>query len=478
MTEARVRFAPSPTGNLHIGGARTALFNYLFARRNAGKFLLRIEDTDQARSRREYVLSILEGLRFLQLQWNEPPVYQSQNLASHRLAAQKLLKSNLAYPCFCPPEKLEIQRKIAGQEKRDSKYPGYCRNLTPDQIAAKMKSNTPFALRFKVTDELVQYHDLIHGEVKVKGEEIEDFVILRRDGLPTYMLAAVVDDIDMRISHIIRGDDHISNTPKQILLHRALGNVPPQFAHIPLILGLDKQRLSKRHGAKSVLEYRLQGILSTALTNYLAFLGWNPGDEREIMSLDEIIPAFSLDKVNPKSAVFDPEKLEWINGKHISASDDEFLAQEFLNWLPFAPAQPAFELNDNEYIKKVFSLAKSRIHYLNDIITEDDYYFQDPSVYDETGVNTHLRLERLSHKLEVLMHYFNRCNPFTAAKLEQILRLQAEQWDLSAGKLIHPLRLALTGKTSSPGLFQLMEVLGKDTCLRRLQAMLMFLNNL
>jgi len=475
MSDIRVRFAPSPTGNLHIGGARTALFNYLFARKYSGKFLLRIEDTDQMRSKPEYIDSIIEGLRFLGIDWDEPPVYQSQNLQAHRLAAQKLLDTGLAYRCFCGQEKLEAERHTAEKEKRDPQYPGHCRNLSDAKITAKLASQEKFAIRFKVMDEPVEFHDLIHGNVKVKGEEMEDFVILRRDGYPTYMLAAVVDDIDMRISHIIRGDDHISNTPKQILLHRALGNVPPKFAHIPLILGLDKKRLSKRHGAKSVLEYRCQGILSKALTNYLAFLGWNPGDEREIMPLNEIISAFSLDKVNPKSAVFDPEKLEWLNGKHISASDDAFLVKEFLNWLPFAEVKPSIELDQKEYLVKIFSLAKTRIHYLSDIIDKEDYYFRDPLTYDETGVQKHLRHEWLKEKLELLMYHFKNCDPFNALDLEQITRQKAEQWNLSAGKLIHPLRLALTGKTSSPGLFELMEILGKETCLRRLQSLLMYL---
>ena len=468
MNEVRVRFAPSPTGNLHIGGARTALFNYLFAGRTGGKFLLRIEDTDKKRSEPAYVRNILESLDYLGIQWDDEPIYQSNNISHHGKAVSELLERKTAYRCFCDPEKLQEDRRANEKEKRSFQYPGYCRNISVDEAERRASSGEKYAVRFKVRGECIDYQDGVHGNISTSVKEIEDFVIQRRNGTPTYMLAVVVDDMKMGITHIIRGDDHISNTAKQILLHRALNNRPPDFVHIPLILGTDKKRLSKRHGAESVLHYREIGVLSDALFNHLALLGWYPGDDREFMSREEIQAAFSLGGLNNRSAVFDLEKLKWINGKHISGMDKRDLFKLALKWLEEQGDKTEVKVTDEEYLLKVLSLAKNRIHFLSDIFLSEDYYFIDPETFDSVGVKKHLKNSKIGDYLLELNIEIENIDIFDAQKLEEILRKKAADHELSAGKLIHPVRLALTGKTSSPGLFELMDVLGRETVIRRM----------
>ncbi len=476
MPEVRVRFAPSPTGNLHVGGARTALFNYLYARKCGGKFFLRIEDTDRARSRREYVDDIIAGLKYLGIYpFDQEPVYQSRRRVNHILAAERLLDEGKVYRCFCPPAKLEEERERALKSSGEYKYPGYCLGLSPSEITRRLEAGEGFAVRFKVEGDAVEYIDSVHGRVRVGIGEIDDFIILRRDHTPTYMLSVVVDDRDMGITHVIRGDDHISNTPKQIMLHRALDNSPPEFAHLPLILGPDRKRLSKRHGAASVLEYRRQGIPGSALRNYLALLGWSPGGDAEVfVTAEELAAAFTLERISTASAVFDSGKLEWMSGIYMSALPDDSIEAEVKDWLEDYGEGLGIVTEDKEYLGKVIKLARTRAKNIADLFSESDYYFRDPEDYDAKGVKKHFKTG-LSPRLRTLVGDFTRLADFSAEGVEAIIRGRAEEWGISAGKLIHPLRLALTGKTASPGLFELMEALGRERVARRVEGAARFL---
>ena len=477
-SEVRVRFAPSPTGRLHVGGARTALFNLLYARANNGKFLLRIEDTDRERSSEENVGYILDGLNFLNIEWDEEPVYQSKRGDLYLEAVHRLLESGNAYRCFCDPEKLAEEKKQAVAEGRSDKYPGYCKSLSDSDLASRMKSGEKYSVRFKVGGEQISYFDTVHGEIKVSGDEFDDFIIMRSDGTATYMLAVVVDDIAMKITNVIRGNDHISNTPKQILLHKALGNDPPVFTHVPLILGTDKKRLSKRHGAVSVLEYKKAGFLSEALINYLVLLGWSPGDERELMSFQEMTEAYSLDRISPRAAVFDPDKLEWMNAQYLSAMDSPEIARRMLEWEREFSEDNSFGNIDESYLVKVVDLMKTRMKRLNDLFAYHQYFFIDPFQYDEKGIIQHFHQDGVSEKMENLLSEFDSCREFNAFEIERMIRGKAEETGISAGKLIHPLRLALTGQMQSPGIFELMELLGLECVKRRLQSGIRYIKSI
>ena len=477
-SEVRVRFAPSPTGRLHVGGARTALFNLLYARANNGKFLLRIEDTDRERSSEENVGYILDGLNFLNIEWDEEPVYQSKRGDLYLEAVNRLLESGNAYRCFCDPEKLAEEKKQAVAEGRSDKYPGYCKSLSDSDLASRMKSGEKYSVRFKVGGEQISYFDTVHGEIKVSGDEFDDFIIARSDGSATYMLAVVVDDIAMKITNVIRGNDHISNTPKQILLHKALGNDPPVFTHVPLILGTDKKRLSKRHGAVSVLEYKKAGFLSEALINYLVLLGWSPGDERELMSFQEMTEAYSLDRISPRAAVFDPDKLEWMNAQYLSAMDSPEIARRMLEWEREFSEDNSFGNIDESYLVKVVDLMKTRMKRLNDLFAYHQYFFIDPFQYDEKGIIQHFHQDGVSEKMENLLSEFDSCREFNAFEIERMIRGKAEETGISAGKLIHPLRLALTGQMQSPGIFELMELLGLECVKRRLQSGIQYIKSI
>ena len=458
-----VRFAPSPTGYLHVGGARTAIFNWVYARSIGGRFLLRIEDTDHARSTEEMTREILNGLHWLGVDWDDTPVIQSEQIAAHRAECLRLHAEGNAYWCYCTPEELESRRAAA--EHGDTRYDRRCLSLTGAECAARDAAGMPRALRFRVPDGVTEFYDMVHDETAFRNEEIDDFVILRSDGTPVYMIAVVVDDHSMGVTHVLRGDDHLSNTPKQILLYNALGYTVPMFGHMPLILGADKKRLSKRHGATSVGEYQSRGILPEALFNFLALLGWSPGDDREIMTREEIAEAFDSRRILKKSSVFDEEKLSWMNGRHLRLLGDD----EFLDRLrPWHPAD-LFGIPD-EYMLRVIPLMKERIELLPEFFEKGRYFFADPAAYDDAGVTKHWKPETPS-LLASLADAFTTCD-FDAATLEDVVRHRASTHELSAGKLIHPLRLALTGGTQSPSLFDMMVVLGREVCLRRLMTAL------
>ncbi|HHE46627.1 MAG TPA: glutamate--tRNA ligase, partial [Bacteroidetes bacterium] len=440
-----------------------------------GKFLLRIEDTDRKRSTPEAINVILDGLAWLDLLPDEEPVYQSKRIERHIAAAQKMLEDGYAYRCFCTPDELEERRRASG----DYMYDRHCLNLTEAEIQQKLADGEKFALRIRVPEGRVSFDDGVHGGMQVACTEIDDFILLRRNGAPTYMLAVVVDDADMGITHVIRGDDHLSNTPKQILIYRALGKRIPEFAHVPLILGKDRKRLSKRHGATSITEYRDAGYLPETMINFLGLLGWSPGDDRDIISRRELIELFDISGIQSKAAVFDDARVRWLNGQYLGMTDYgkvegklERLAEDA------ASAGELTEVPDSKEIKTAWDLLKTRIHFLNDLFTDCRYMFRDPDVYDGKGVRKHFLQNGVVDHLQVLADDFSSLGDFRAASVEAAIRKRAEEWEVSTGKLIHPLRLACSGVTGGPGLFEMLEALGRDTVVRRINNALNWIKSL
>ena len=465
MNEIRVRFAPSPTGYLHVGGARTAIFNWLYARAVGGSFLVRIEDTDPQRSRGELAQVILDGLAWLGLHSDEEIVYQSDRKARFVEVAHELIARGRAYHDFTTIEDLDKAR--AESQARGEASFRFKADLAKVRAEApeRLKRGEPYAVRFAAPSEDIGWNDLVHGNVNYKGDDLEDFVLLRSDGSPTYHLSVVCDDHDMRISHIFRGDDHISNTPKQIALYRAMEWEVPQFGHVPLILGPDKKRLSKRTGAASVGEFQEKGFLPQALFNFLTLLGWSPGKgDREIFTREELVSVFTTDGIQPKSAVFDEAKLEWMNGEHLRMLSDADAIEYLL-------AHSDNTVITGEGLEKTWPLVKSRVRLPRDVFGEQPYLFADPDEYDPKGVEKHLADPQVLEHLNKYAATIESCT-FDAVTLEAKLRECAEAAGLKAGQLIHPVRLGLTGKTVSPGLFEMMEALGRDTVLRRLNRLL------
>lgn len=456
-----LRFAPSPTGYLHVGGARTAIFNWLYARSVHGRFLIRIEDTDRNRSSDAMTRAILDGLTWLGIDWDGEPWIQSAQVERHRAECLRLLAQGKAYWCYCTPEELAERRATSTEVNGEYLYDRRCRGLPEAERKAKEAAGLPRVLRFRVPDGETNFFDIVHDDTVFSNEEIDDFIILRSDGTPVYMVAVVVDDHDMGITHVLRGDDHLPNTPKQILLYEALGYDTPQFGHVPLILGADKKRLSKRHGATSVGEYRERGYLPEALFNYLALLGWSPGDDREMMTRDELVEAFEVTRLLKKSSVFDEEKLRWLNGKYIRLLEDAEILERLR---PFIPADRK-DIPD-EYLLRVIPLMKERMFFLPDLFANGSYFFEDPADFDEAAVAKHWKADIVAYLRELIPDLL--ASDFRVATLEQLVRAKAEAAGLSAGRLIHPLRLAVTGGTSSPSLFAMMEVIGKETCERRM----------
>ncbi|HZD47739.1 MAG TPA: glutamate--tRNA ligase [Silvibacterium sp.] len=467
----RVRFAPSPTGYLHVGGARTALFNWLFARHFGGTLILRIEDTDFERSSEEMVEGILVGMRWLGLTWDEGPFFQSQRLDLYRQTAEKLLASGHAYQCFCTKAELEQRRAAAVAAGRPPMYDRRCRSIDPASAAQRKAAGEPAAIRFAVPEGgATAFEDAVFGRVEFANAEIEDFVLLRSDGIPTYHLSVVADDIDMRLTHIIRGADHISNTPKQVLQYQALGAPLPVFAHVPLILGPDKTRLSKRHGATSVISYKDMGIVPEAFRNFLALLGWTPGPahkDREIFSSDELILLFSLDGVSKSNAVFDNDKLAWFNTEYIRA----YSAEKLLPLIEEEWAKAGFTpTRTREEILAAIDLLKPRARNLKDFVTVFRAYFGDNFDYDPAAVAKFLSDGAVRTFLVQLSQRYAAATEFTEASTETILRAFADENRIKAGPLINGSRVALTGQAVAPSLFAVMAALGKDRVVQRLAA--------
>lgn len=477
-TPPRVRFAPSPTGYLHVGGARTALFNWLLARREGGVFLLRIEDTDQDRSSREMVEVILDGLRWLGIDWDGEPVFQSRGVERHRAEAQRLLEQGKAFRDFTNPS--ELQRLREEDPGRVLRYPRECADaLAPGEAERRAAAGEPHAIRFRVPEGETVWADIVHGETRFRNDQIEDLVLLRTDGTPTYNLAVASDDAEMKITHVIRGDDHISNTPKQILIHRALGWEPPAYAHVPMILGSDGKRLSKRHGATAVGDYSGEGILPEAMVNFLALLGWSPGTDEEVLSRTELIQRFSLDRVLRKSSVFDPKKLEWLNGQHLARLPLDVLARDVLEKLGPARAEGMHRMEgDREQFHSLLSLFRSRARTVADLADQVRVCLTDPVVYEEGAVRKYLQKDPVgtAGHLEALGLVLAQV-PWEAPVLEEALRGVAEGRGVAAGALIHPLRVSLTGQTVSPGIFELLALLGRETGISRIDAAVAWLRS-
>jgi glutamyl-tRNA synthetase len=467
----RVRFAPSPTGYLHVGGARTALFNWLFARHAGGTFILRIEDTDFERSSEDMVQGILDGMRWLGLEWDEGPFFQSQRLPLYQSTAEQLRTSGHAYYCFCTKEELGQRRLQAEAAGKPPMYDRRCRTIDPVVALERYQAGEPGALRFAVPEGgVTAFEDAVFGRVEFSNAELEDFVLLRSDGVPTYHLSVVADDLDMRLTHIIRGADHISNTPKQVLQYQALGKPLPVFAHLPLILGPDKSRLSKRHGATSVLAYQDMGIVPEAFRNFLALLGWTPGGadkDRELFSSAELIGLFSLEGISRSNAVFDNNKLAWFNSEWIR----RYSPAELLPLIQAEWAKAGFSSDRNsEEILVAIALLQPRARSLKDFSAAFRGYFSDAYEYDTAAVAKFLADDRSRALLMELGDRYQALNEFTESAAEQLLRAFAEEREVKAGTLINGSRVALTGQGVAPSLFAVMAALGRERVVKRLKA--------
>ncbi|HBG91998.1 MAG: glutamate--tRNA ligase [Nitrospirae bacterium GWF2_44_13] len=457
----RVRFAPSPTGHLHIGGARTALFNYLYARHNNGKFILRIEDTDRTRSTEEYIEAIIKGMKWLKLEWDEGPFRQTDRFDVYRSYVDKLLKEGKAYYCCCTPEELEQRRKEALAQGKSPKYDGRCRNLQGQ--GAKGQG----AVRFKMPQEgQTVVDDLIRGKVVFENDQLDDLIIMRSDGTPTYNFTVVVDDVDMKITHVIRGDDHLNNTPKQIHIYKALGYEIPLFAHLPMILGSDKTRLSKRHGATSVMAYQEMGYLPDALVNYLVRLGWSCGDQ-EVFTREELIKHFSFENVGKSSGVFNPEKLLWLNSQYIIKSNPDELVGLVIPFLESAGIIRKGQDIDRKWLSKAIKTLQERAKTLVELANSLRYYIAEDVQYDEKAKTKFLNEKSMPYLKEV-KEGIESISDFSALELEKVFKSIVEKHGIKLGALAQPVRVAMTGGTESPGIFEVLEVLGKEKTLRRL----------
>jgi glutamyl-tRNA synthetase len=495
--EVRVRYAPSPTGPFHIGSARTALFNFLFAQKYQGTFILRIEDTDIARSKKEYEENIIESLKWLGITWQEGPdvggqygpYRQSERKEIYRKYIEKLLAEDKIYYCFCSQDELEAYRQYLMSLGKAPIYSGKCRNLTKEEVQEKLQKREKFVLRFKTPIKKIVFYDLIRGKIEFNSEELGDFVIAKDLDSPLYNLAAVIDDYEMKITHVIRGEDHISNTPKQILLQEALGFYHPEYIHIPLILGPDRAKLSKRHGAKSVMEYKKEGYLPEAIVNFLALLGWHPREEKEIFSMSYLVNEFSLEGIQKSGAVFNIEKLNWMNGFYIRKTPIEKLTNLVIPYLIEANLIEALKADDfptNEflikeinqkinfdYIKKIVSIYQERLKFLSEIVSLTSFFFKDKLNFEKDLLRwknmSDIEIENsLLKTKEVLLKIDEK--DWTKENLEKILLTKSvEIGNGDRGRVLWPLRVALSGERASAGPFEIAEILGKEKTLKRIE---------
>lgn len=463
----RVRFAPSPTGHLHIGGMRSAIFNWLFARHNKGSFLLRIEDTDVERSKKEYTDSILASFAWMRIDWDEPVVIQSERIVRHKQIAEQLLSQGKAYYCTCSQEQVvERIKNKPGFDANFIKYDGFCQD----------KKNPAGAIRFKVPDDCgpIKWNDLIRDEIRIEPDQLDDFIIVRSDSTPMYNFVVVVDDADMRITHVIRGEEHIANTPKQILLYHACNFKLPEFAHLPMILGPDGSKLSKRDAATGVFEYKAAGYLPDALFNYLVRLGWAHGDQ-EIFTKDEMIQYFDLAHVGKKGAIFDQQKLDWINGVYLRNTSDAQLLEIILKDI-----QPTL-LTDlpkwhQETILVLINIYKQRAKTVRELVDDLKVLYTAPQTYAQEDINQWITTQTVAH-LQEIKEILESQNPFTADAITQQLKNWTKSKNIKITAIAQPLRLALIGKTSGPGVFELVAVLGKHETLARIDALLEYLTS-
>ena len=486
IAPVRVRFVPSPTGKLHVGGARTAIYNWAFARANDGTFILRIDDTDPTRSTEENTQVILRAMRWLGLDWDEGPeaggdcgpYFQTARMDSYREAAERLVSEGKAYYCFCTPQKLEADRKAAA-ERRDS-FQGYqrtCRNIDPEVAKARVEAGEPYTIRIKVPDDRgdVVVHDAVHGDVTFNAKELDDFIIFRSDGTPTYNFATVVDDAAMGITHVIRGDDHLSNTPRQVVVYEALGAPTPTFAHISMILGADGKKLSKRHGATSVEEYRDAGYLSDAFVNYLALLGWAPDGESTVISRERLSSEFSLDHVSKNPAIMDPKKLDFINAEYLHAmSDDEFARNILMPELVQAGFEDAQSpMHDDEWYVSAAAAFKPRTTLSRDVVAQATYLYtaDEELAYDPKAVKKWLAKQGAQQALDAAGSALAGIaeDQWTADVIEAALEPLPQELGMGKGKVFQPIRVAAVGTAVSPGIGETLELLGKEHALARIE---------
>ena len=459
----RVRFAPSPTGQLHLGGARTALFNYLFAKRSKGKFLLRIEDTDRERSRHEYVEQILDSLSWLGLDCDDEPIFQSSRSDRYSEIVERLLANRTAYRCFATERELNKIR----EETKTFLNPVLWRDRSDNDVQSKMDAGESFTVRLRTPlSGSTSFIDQIYNKIETPNKEIDDFVIARSDSSPVYNLVVAVDDHDMGITHVIRGEDHVSNTPKQIMIYQALNWNLPSFAHLPMILGPDKKRLSKRHGAAGVQAFREQGYLPEALNNYLALIGWNPGTDQEMFNMEQLAETFDLGKVNKKSAVFDDKKLNWISGHHLMFRSNKDILDNIRSLIP-----EWGKTESDVYVMKVIDQLKVRSKTLIQLAEQSKYFFTDPESIDEEAKMNSWK-DSTRELLATYFKYISELDDWDQNLLESLLRTVANDAGVGAGKIIHPVRLALSGITHGPSLFIMMEILGKERCTRRIRTVI------
>lgn len=481
MSDIRVRFAPSPTGYLHIGGARTALFNWLFARANKGKLVLRIEDTDTERYKEDSVRQIISSLKWLGIDWDEGPevggetgpYYQSDRLDIYQKYINQLLDEDKAYYCFCTPEDLEKAREIQRKRKLPFRYARTCRHFTREEAEKKIAAGEPYSIRLKIPESgTLTVNDLIHGRVDFDLKQFDDYVIVKSNGIPTYNFAVVIDDHLMGMTQVLRAEEHLSNTPKQILLYKALGFEPPQFGHMSMILAPDRSKLSKRHGATSVEEFRDKGYLAEAIINYLTLLGWSPEDNQEIITPEESVAQFDMAKMSRKAAIYDTKKLTWINGQYLNSLPLERIVAEAKPFFISAGlvTEEWFENEENAaYFTKLIEVVRVRVKTLVEVVDASTYFFKDFAEYDEKGVRKHFKPESLE-LLKICRDKVAEVSEadFTEEGLDKLYTEITEAQGVKLGKAIHPTRLALTGRTVSPGMFDVMVLLGKEKCLERM----------
>ena len=468
----RVRFAPSPTGYLHVGGLRTALYNYLFAKRQNGKFILRIEDTDQSRKVEGAVENLIQTLKWAGVEYDEGPdkdggfgpYVQSQRLSIYQTHAEELIHKGHAYYCFCSAERLAEVKNKNKELKLPFSYDRHCRQIDPAEAKRRVDAGEPHVVRMKMPLEgELTFEDVIRGNVTIGFNVLDDQVLIKTDGFPTYHLAVVVDDHLMGITHVIRGEEWLSSVPKHILLYQFFGWELPVMAHLPLLLNPDKSKLSKRQGDVAVEDYRNKGYLKEALVNFVSFLGWNPGDDRELFSLEQLVQEFSLERVGKSGAVFNIEKLNWLNQQHLRLKSNEELA---------AMMKPLFAakgitIEDDVYLASVIALLKDRLTFPQDFVNISEYFFLDPKTFDEAAMKKNWTADAPVRML-LLAEVLKMLSVFTHETIEKVMRAFAERFEIKTNELIHPTRLALSGKPAGPGLFEMMAVLGKETVVRRL----------
>ncbi|MCX6828581.1 MAG: glutamate--tRNA ligase [candidate division Zixibacteria bacterium] len=477
VSEVRVRIAPSPSGYLHVGTARTAIFNWLFARHHGGKFIMRIEDTDKERSDSDLVQPILDALKWLGVDWDEGPFFQSQRLESYKPYVERLLVGGHAYRCFCSPQELEQEREKAMAEKRAPRYDRRCLSKSEAEIAELMARNMPCAVRLRIPEGATTYEDMVLGNITRQNDEIEDLVICRGDGRAVYNMAVVVDDYEMGITHVIRGNDHISNTFKQIHIYRSLGIEPPRFAHVPLILRPDKRKVSKRLGDKDVAEYGKEGILPEALFNFLCLLGWSPKDDRELIRREDLVRIFLLKNVTAANPIFNEEKLEALNKEYIKLTPDYKLAEMVAPLLVNAGFTTKYWLETRwNYLIQVVALLKERCRRVTDFVSMSEYFFHSEFKYNSEEVKNQFNPQSQQY-LEKLCERFSALENFTKENLETALGTLAEELAVKKGQLIHPTRLAVSGMAVGPGLYDLLVTLGKDEVIKRLKRAVQYIQS-